>query len=82
MEYFNREFNNDIFSFLTPDVMAVLESCKNAPPTEFYRTGADVAFGKNKCYANILMWGDKFGWGKLTAIDKYNRMTDNLSALD
>ena len=62
MEEFNKEFNNDIFSFLTPEVMAVLESCKNAPPTEFYRTDADVAFDKNKCYANILKWGDKFGW--------------------
>ena len=50
--------------------MAALESCKNAPPTEFYRTDADVAFDKNKCYANILKWGDKFGWGKLTAIDE------------
>ena len=46
VEYFNKEFSNDIFSFLSAEVMAVLESCKNAPPTEFYRTGADVAFDK------------------------------------
>jgi len=70
VEYFNKEFNNDIFSFLAPEVMEVLESCKNAPPTEFYRTDAEVAFDKNKCYANILKWGDKFGWPKLTAIDE------------
>ena len=44
--YFNKEFNNDILNFLSPEVMAVLESCKNAPPTEFYRTDADVAFDK------------------------------------
>ena len=24
----------------------------------------------NKCDANILKWGDKFGWGKLTTIDE------------
>ena len=70
MEYFNKEFNNDIFSFLSPEVLDALESCKNAPPTEFYRTDAEVAFDKNKCYANILKWGDKFGWAKLTAVDE------------
>ena len=69
MECINKESNNDVFRFLTPEVMQVLESCKNAPPTEFYRTDAEVAFDKNKCHANILKWGDKVGWAKLTAIN-------------
>ena len=70
MEYFDKEFNNDFFSFLTPEVMEVLETCKNAPPTEFYRTDAEVAFDESKRYADILKWGDKYGWAKLTALDE------------
>ena len=54
MEYFNKEFNNDVFSFSTPEVMEVLESRRHAAPTEFYRTDAEVAFDKNKFM--LIFW--------------------------
>ena len=70
VEYFNMYFDNNIYSILTPEVMEILEYCKKAPPTEFYRTDANIAFDMNKCYAHILKHGDEFGWGKFMAKDE------------
>ena len=33
IEYYRKSFDDDIFSFLSPELMAVLASCKNAPQT-------------------------------------------------
>lgn len=70
MEYFNKEFNNDIYSFLSPEVMDILEKCMKAPVVEFYNNDATVSYDKNKCYANILKHCDKFGWARFTAVDE------------
>jgi len=50
--------------------MDVLEKCMSAPAVEFYNNDATVSYDKNKCYANILKNGDKFGWAKLMATDE------------
>ncbi len=55
---------------MTPEVMDVLESCKIALPTEFYSSDAKTAMDMNKCYANILKKGDKYGWGRFMATDE------------
>jgi len=70
IEYFEKEFDNNILSMLSPEVMDILEGCMRAPPTEFYNNNATIAYDKNKCYINILRCCDRFGWSRFTASDQ------------
>ena len=78
IEYFNNTFNNDINSFVSPEIMNILNMSERAPPTISYRKDGTTSYDMNKFYANILKSCDVFGWAKFEAHDEVKVFDGNI----